>query len=167
MNNQDDEFILVASVGKPIGLKGWAKINSFTRPPENLFNYKNFFIDEDGIKKVFKIKKFSKSGRNYIFKMESFNSLEEIERFKNKEIFINSKDLPELKENEFYWKDLIGKEVELENGTFVGVVTEIIETGSDDVLVVEKENQKELIPFNFGEVIKKVSGDLIIVDWHI
>ena len=166
MNNQDDEFILVASVGKPIGLKGWAKVNSFTRPPENLFNYKNFFIDEDGTKKVFKIKKFSKSGKNYIFKIESFNSLEEIERYKNKEIFINSKDLPKLKENEFYWKDLIGKEVKLENGTFVGVVTEIIETGSDDVLVVEKENKKELIPFNFGEVIKKVSGDLIIVDWH-
>ena len=101
-----------------------------------------------------------------IFKIESFNSLEEIERYKNKEIFINSKDLPKLKENEFYWKDLIGKEVELENGTFVGVVTEIIETGSDDVLVVEKENKKELIPFNFGEVIKKVSDDLIIVDWH-
>ena len=58
MNNQDDEFILVASVGKPIGLKGWAKVNSFTRPPENLFNYKNFFIDEDGTKKVFKIKKY-------------------------------------------------------------------------------------------------------------
>ena len=52
MNNQDDEFILVATVGKPIGLKGWAKVNSFTRPPENLFNYKNFFIDEDGTKKV-------------------------------------------------------------------------------------------------------------------
>ena len=166
MNNQDDEFILVASVGKPIGLKGWAKVNSFTRPTENLFNYKTFFIDEGGTKKVFKIEKFSKSGKNYIFKIESFNSLEEIERYKNKEIFINSKDLPKLKENEFYWKDLIGKEVELENGTFVGVVTEIIETGSDDVLVVEKENKKELIPFNFGEVIKKVSGDLIIVDWH-
>ena len=166
MNNQDDEFILVASVGKPIGLKGWAKVNSFTRPPENLFNYKKFFIDEGGTKKVFKIKKFSKSGKNYIFKIESFNSLEEIERYKNKEIFIKSKDLPKLKENEFYWKDLIGKEVELENGTFVGVVTEMIETGSDDVLVVEKENKKELIPFNFGEVIKKVSGDLIIVDWH-
>ena len=109
-----------------------------------MFNYKNFFIDEDGTKKVFKIKKFSKSGKNYIFKIDSFNSLEEIARFKNKEIFINSKDLPKLKENEFYWKDLIGKEVKLEDGTLIGVVIEMIETGSDDVLVVEKENQKEL-----------------------
>ena len=58
-------------------------------------------------------------------------------------------------------------EVRQIDGTIIGVVIEIIETGSDDVLVVEKNNKKELIPFNFGEVIKKVSGGLIIVDWHI
>ena len=167
MNNQDDEFILVASVGKPVGLKGWAKVNSFTRPPENLFNFKNFFLEVDGVKENTNIDKFSKSGKNYILKVESLDSIEEIERLKNKEIFIKSEDLPKLKENEFYWKDLIGMEVRQIDGTVIGVVVEIIETGSDDVLVVEKNNKKELIPFNFGEVIKEVSDNSIIVDWYI
>ena len=167
MKNQDDEFILVASVGKPVGLKGWAKVNSFTRPPENLFNFKNFFLEVDGDKENINIDKFSKSGKNYILKVESLDSIEEIERLKNKEIFIKSEDLPKLKENEFYWKDLIGMEVRQIDGTFIGVVVEIIETGSDDVLVVEKNNKKELIPFNFGEIIKEVSDDSIIVDWYI
>ena len=167
MNNQDDEFILVASVGKPVGLKGWAKVNSFTRPPENLFNFKNFFLEVDGDKENINIDKFSKSGKNYILKVESLDSIEEIERLKNKEIFIKSEDLPKLKENEFYWKDLIGMEVRQIDGTFIGVVVEIIETGSDDVLVVEKNNKKELIPFNFGEIIKEVSDNSIIVDWYI
>ena len=167
MNNQDDEFILVASVGKPVGLKGWAKVNSFTRPPENLFNFKNFFLDVDGDKENINIDKFSKSGKNYILKVESLDSIEEIERLKNKEIFIKSEDLPKLKENEFYWKDLIGMEVRQIDGTVIGVVVEIIETGSDDVLVVEKNNKKELIPFNFGEIIKEVSDNSIIVDWYI
>ena len=36
-----------------------------------------------------------------------------------------------------------------------------------NVVGEEKENHKELLPFNFGKVIKKVSGNLIIVDWHI
>ena len=90
MKNQDDEFILVASVGKPVGLKGWAKVNSFTRPPENLFNFKNFFLEVDGVKENININKFSKSGKNYILKVESLNSIEEIERLKNKEIFIKS-----------------------------------------------------------------------------
>ena len=167
MNNQDDEFILVASVGKPVGLKGWAKVNSFTRPPENLFNFKNFFLEVDGDKENINIDKFSKSGKNYILKVESLDSIEEIERLKNKEIFIKSKDLPKLKDNEFYWKDLIGMEVRQIDGTVIGVVVEIIETGSDDVLVVEKNNKKELIPFNFGEIIKEVSDNSIIVDWYI
>ena len=99
-------------------------------------------------------------------KFRDFESREDTDKLIGKDLYIEQDQLEKLGENEFYWKDLIGKEVELENGTFVGVVTEIIETGSDDVLVVEKENKKELIPFNFGEVIKKVSGDLIIVDWH-
>jgi len=167
MNNQDDEFILVASVGKPVGLKGWAKVNSFTRPPENLFNFKNFFLEVDGVKENINIDEFSKSGKNYILKVESLNSIEEIERLKNKEIFIKSKDLPKLKDNEFYWKDLIGMEVRQIDGTVIGVVVEIIETGSDDVLVVEKNNKKELIPFNFGEIIKEVSDNSITVDWYI
>mgnify|MGYP001215006063 FL=1 len=167
MKNQDDEFILVASVGKPVGLKGWAKVNSFTRPPENLFNFKNFFLEVDGDKENINIDKFSKSGKNYILKVESLDSIEEIERLKNKEIFIKSEDLPKLKENEFYWKDLIGMEVRQIDGTVIGVVVEIIETGSDDVLVVEKNNKKELIPFNFGEIIKEVSDNSIIVDWYI
>jgi len=167
MKNQDDEFILVASVGKPVGLKGWAKVNSFTRPPENLFNFKNFFLEVDGVKENINIDEFSKSGKNYILKVESLNSIEEIERLKNKEIFIKSKDLPKLKDNEFYWKDLIGMEVRHIDGTFIGIVAEIIETGSDDVLVVEKNNKKELIPFNFGEIIKEVSDNSITVDWYI
>ena len=167
MKNQDDEFILVASVGKPVGLKGWAKVNSFTRPPENLFNFKNFFLEVDGVKENINIDEFSKSGKNYILKVESLNSIEEIERLKNKEIFIKSKDLPKLKDNEFYWKDLIGMEVRQIDRTVIGVVVEIIETGSDDVLVVDKNNKKELIPFNFGEIIKEVSDNSIIVDWYI
>ena len=58
-------------------------------------------------------------------------------------------------------------EVKQIDGTFIGIVAEIIETGSDDVLVVEKNNKKELIPFNFGEIIKEVSDNSITVDWYI
>ena len=58
-------------------------------------------------------------------------------------------------------------EVRQIDGTVIGVVVEIIETKSDDVLVVEKNNKKELIPFNFGEIIKEVSDNSITVDWYI
>ena len=44
MSSQNDEYILVAKIGKPVGLKGWAKVNSYTRPEENLKEYKKFYL---------------------------------------------------------------------------------------------------------------------------
>lgn len=166
MSNQDDKFILVASIGKPIGLKGVAKINSFIRPPKNLFSYKRFYIDANGEKEEIFVSNFSKSGKNSTIKISNINSIEEIEIYKNKDIFIESSELPSLKENEFYWKDLIGKKVKNSNDLFIGVVTEIIETGSNDVLVVTKDKKTELVPFIFDEVVKKVDEIFITVDWE-
>jgi 16S rRNA processing protein RimM len=166
MSNQDDKFILVASIGKPIGLKGVAKINSFTRPQKNLFSYKRFYIDANGEKEEIFVSNFSKSGKNSTIKISNINSIEEIEIYKNKDIFIESSELPSLKENEFYWKDLIGKKVKNSNDLFIGVVTEIIETGSNDVLVVTKDKKTELVPFIFDEVVKKVDEIFITVDWE-
>ena len=44
MSSQNDEYILVARIGKPVGLKGWAKVNSYTRPEDNLKEYKKFYL---------------------------------------------------------------------------------------------------------------------------
>ncbi len=167
MSNQDDKFILVGSIGKPIGLKGLAKVNSFTRPPENLFLYKNFYIESKGIKEYVKINQFSKSGKNSTIKISSVNTIEEIELFKNKNIFIKSSELPILENNQFYWKDLIGKKVKKTDDVLIGTVTEIMETGSNDVLVVTEGKKSELIPFIFKDVIKEVDDEFIIVEWEI
>ena len=141
MKSQNDEYILVGKVGKPIGLKGWAKINSYTRPEENIGNYESFF--QGSKKKPISIESSKKSGKNLIIKFKSIDTREDIEILKNNDLFIKAIDLPELKDNEFYWKDLIGKEVEHLDGTHIGKVIEILETGSDDVLVIEKDNKKE------------------------
>ena len=47
MTYQDDDFILVGNFGRPIGLKGSIKLNSFTRPPENIKSYNSFFMKEN------------------------------------------------------------------------------------------------------------------------
>ena len=46
MTYQDDDFILVGNFGRPIGLKGSIKLNSFTRPPENIESYNSFVRKE-------------------------------------------------------------------------------------------------------------------------
>jgi len=94
--------------------------------------------------------------------------------FTNVEISVDSAQLPELPLGEFYWRDLIGMSVITDKGYNLGVVDDLMETGSNDVLVV-KANKKDafgqserLIPFLTDSVIKEVKYEekQITVDWE-
>ena len=165
MSSQNDEYILVAKIGKPVGLKGWAKVNSFTRPEENLKKYKKFYLGKQ--KKIIQQEFVKKSGKTLILKFKDINSIEEIEMLKNIDLFINALDLPKLKKNEFYWKDLIGMEVISTKGDRFGKVIEMIEAGSRDVMRIKDKNNKKsiLIPFEFGVFVEEVKNNQILVNW--
>ena len=87
MTYQDDDFILVGNFGRPIGLKGSIKLNSFTRPPENIESYNSFFMKECSQFVELEVKKITTSGKNLIIFLNNCNSLEEAEK-NNKDIFL-------------------------------------------------------------------------------
>lgn len=91
----------------------------------------------------------------------------------NCEIAILPEQMDALPEDEFYWRDLIGCEVVNTTGYNMGIVDQIVETGSNDVLLV-KANAKDsfgkverMIPFVPEQFIKTVDvqGKQILVDW--
>ncbi|EBX6544902.1 ribosome maturation factor RimM, partial [Salmonella enterica subsp. enterica serovar Larochelle] len=91
----------------------------------------------------------------------------------NCEIVVDSSQLPALEEGDYYWKDLMGCQVVTTEGYGLGKVIDMMETGSNDVLVI-KANLKDafgikerLVPFLDGQVIKKVdlATRTIEVDW--
>ena len=71
------------------------------------------------------------------------------------EIFINEDQLDVLEANQFYWNELIGLTAYLNNGKKIGIVSDIIETGSNDVLVIKGE-EEILVPYVFGESVMDV-----------
>ena len=62
------------------------------------------------------------------------------------ELFIPQSELPDLDENTYYWFDLIGIEVYTKTKEFLGRIESIIETGSNDVYVVKRNEKEVLIP---------------------
>ena len=169
MTYQDDDFILVGNFGRPIGLKGSIKLNSFTRPPENIKSYNSFYLKEENSYIELEVKKITTSGKNLIIFLNNCSSLEEVEKsFKGKEIFIPRSSLPKT-EGKFYWNDLIGLEVIIQSSKkSLGKVHSLIETGSNYVLVIKNPNQEDiLIPFVMKQVILKVTEKSIHVDWEI
>ena len=147
--------IIIAKVQAHHGLNGWVKVYSFSETKKKLCDYNYFFILDNGeyIKLDLEESKIDKSLK---LKFKNYDSREDVEKFIDQDLFIGVEQLAKLNNNEFYWKDLIGLEVFLDNEQKVGNVSDIIETGANDVLVITG-NKNFLVPYIYGESIKSVN----------
>lgn len=161
---QDSEKILIAKIQAHQGLNGWLKIYSYSESIEKFSKYKYFFVLKN--KKYIRLDvEDSLINKSIKIKFKNFNSREDSNDYIGKDIYISEDQLDKLKENQFYWNDLIGLNVYLDNEEKIGVVTDMIETGSNDVLVIKGDNEI-LIPYIFGESVKNViiEENKIIID---
>ena len=71
-------------------------------------------------------------------KFKNFSLREHSNEYIGKNLYIDREQLVALDENQYYWNDLIGLDVYLDEGEQIGVVNDIIETGSNDVLVIKE-----------------------------
>ncbi len=78
-------------------------------------------------------------GDKLIVRFDGFDSIEDARKLKDFELFMNLDELPELKNGEYYFYQILNSRVYNENGDLLGVVMDIIETGSADVVSVFPE----------------------------
>tara|TARA_B100001540_G_scaffold198415_1_gene174784 strand:- start:165 stop:680 length:516 start_codon:yes stop_codon:yes gene_type:complete len=164
----DQEKLVIGRVSSPHGIKGWLKILSYTDPIENIFSYKSIFLKKSNNFLPFEIEDYSISGKIIRMKLKGIDDRNHSEEIADCEILINRNDLPEISSDSYYWADLIGFQIKKESGEVHGILDSFLETGSNDVMVViGMKNNRNLIPFINGEVIKSVDleSKIIIVDW--
>ena len=94
-----------------------------------------------------------------LLKFKHLNSINDVEKYKGCALLVSTDDLEELEENEFYYFEIIGCEVVTTDGEKIGEISEILETGANDVWVVKRQGQKDaLIPY-IEDVVKDVNID--------
>ena len=169
MPNKD--YIVVGKILNTHGIKGWLIIKSYTHPIENIFEYDLSINSSDGFQEL-EIDEYRILPKKVIIKIKSIETINDTERYINQEIFVSKQDLPVTDKNEYYWHQLIGREVFNENKKRIGLVKSIFPTKSNDVLVLEcpsddKKNEEILIPF-IKDYVLQVSDkeDIIIVKWE-
>ena len=88
------------------------------------------------------------------------------------DIYIDAKDLPKLEDGEFYWSQLEGLKVITKEGVLLGKVSQLMETGANDVLVVRGcegsyDREERLIPYVPDQFVLNIDLDKqeMVVDW--
>lgn len=140
MTESPEKQISIGQFGKAHGVQGWITVTSFTEKPADLFSFDSLSIKGSKENEPFCFQTYSKHSDRFIAKIEGIDDRDSAIYFVNKQIQIHEKCMLELSEDEFYWHQLKGLKVKtFYNGCeqMLGVVESIIETGSNDVMVVK------------------------------
>ena len=158
------QIAVLGYVAAAHGINGWVRIHSLTEPREAIFEYQPWLLG-DSLQEV-RVRQGQIHGKRLIALLQDTDDREQADALVHRRIAVYRDQLPELPADEYYWTDLLGLSVRLEDGRELGVIENMLATGANDVMVVRGERER-LIPFVPGHYVKRVDLDArtVIVDW--
>ena len=149
------ERVAVGRINSPWGVRGHVKVTPFTDNPERLAVGSRVYVD--GTLRAIRDVKSPRGFPCVLF--EGVTGTEGAERLRDALIEIDEADLPALPEGEYYVHDLVGLHVITSDGTEFGEIAEVLETGSNDVYVVRRPGEKDLLVPAIDGVLLEVNID--------
>jgi 16S rRNA processing protein RimM len=145
----------IGRILKTQGFKGKVKVFPYGENPHIFREQSQLYLQKQGRCTVLQVQAVQIQKRSVLLKFLGRDSAEAVQDLLGETIFVNRTDLPKLDQDEYYWFQLIGMELVTETGQRLGILKEILPTGSNDVYVVVEGKREILIPA-IREVIREV-----------
>lgn len=167
--------VCLGRIGAPYGIKGWVKMISFTQPRENLLSYRTFDAGhgDAGSGRTLEMDAGKQHGKGLIAHFVGYDTPEAVRELTGMELSVAADALPDLDVGDYYWHQLTGLKVINRAGLVLGKVDSLLETGANDVLVVEAtddsiDDRQRLLPWLPDQVVINVdlAAGMILVDWE-
>lgn len=176
MKAERSQLSTVGRIGTVYGVHGWVRVHSFTSPPENILDYQPWWLKTSHGVKQTEIVDSKFHGKGLVVLLAGIEDREAAKALAQTEIAVDADDFPLLAVGEYYWHQLEGLQVVSHydgQQTQLGKVKRLLETGANDVLVVQGvkgtdiDNRERLIPYLPDQVVKSVDIEqqVITVDW--
>jgi 16S rRNA processing protein RimM len=136
-------FLVVGKLRRPHGLNGEIIMDVETDFPERLRRGKTVYVGEEH--RPLKIKTIRPQNHARLLSFEEFKDSDQVGVLRNFLVYVKAADLPRLPEGEYYYHQLLNLRVVDEGDQELGVLTDILETGANDVYVVMAPDGSELL----------------------
>ena len=169
-----EQKLIIGKVSGVYGVKGWIKVFSETDPREGITAYNPWYLKQGSNAKAewreVQVEQSRPHAKTVIAKLAGVDDRDAAMQLTGAVIGIEPEQLPVLADDEFYWRELVGLRVINREGIELGTVQRLMETGANDVLVVNRAQQgsrEYLVPWTPGEAIVDVDLEQgrILVDW--
>jgi 16S rRNA processing protein RimM len=142
-----EDLLKVGVITTTHGVRGEVKVFPTTDSAERFLDLDYVLLDTGRELRRLEITNVKFYKNQAILKFKGIDNINDIEMYKGRDLWISREDGLELGEDEYYIADLIGLTVLLEDGTEYGTLKDVMETGANDVYIVEtQEGQEVLLP---------------------
>mgnify|MGYP006273393325 CR=1 FL=1 len=176
MSGGGGDWLLAGRIAGAYGLRGWVRVLSFTDPPDNLFRLRDWRLCNSLGERPIAFAGWREQGRGLVARLDGVDDRAAAEQLRGSEIRIPAAALPPLEEGDYYWRELIGLRAYCCHGgseLLLGEVTQLLETGANDVLVLRPcggsiDRRERLVPWLPGDVVQAVDREAqrLLLRWH-
>lgn len=162
-----EELLQVGVITSTHGVRGEVKVFPTTDDAARFKQLKHVLLDTGREMKPLEIQGVKFFKQFVILKFKGIDNINDIERYKRCPLLVERKDAVELKEDEYFIADMIGIQVETEDGEVFGTLKDVMETGANDVYVIDTEEHGEVLVPAIKECILDVDVENCKMTIHL
>lgn len=151
------EFLEIGQIVNTFGIKGFVKVVPFTDDVKRFDNLKTVYVNTKKEIKEYEIEEVKYHKNMVLIKFKGIDKIEDANLLRESYLKVDRKDSIPLEEDAYFIVDLIGLEVYTEEGTLLGKLEDIFNTGSNDIYVVKDELGKQVLLPAIADVIKEIN----------
>ena len=151
-----ENLLEIGKIVNTHGLRGEVKVVPWTDTPEDFETVESVFVKIKREYKPLTVASVRYQKNNLIVKFKEYDNINDVEVFKGMTLYCDRDELGELPEGVYYIVDLIGLDVVTEDGNRVGVISDVFNTGANDIYDVKREGKKNLLLPVIDEVVKEI-----------
>lgn len=152
-----EDMLRVGVIASTHGVRGEVKVFPTTDDVARFKTLKQVTLDTGKEQIPLEIEHVKFFKNMAILKFKGYDNINDIEKYKSKDLLIPRGQAVELAEDEYFVADLIGLDVVTDEGEPLGTLKDVLETGANDVYIVERPDGKELLLPAIGDCILDVA----------
>ena len=162
-----EDFLKVGVITTTHGVRGEVKVYPTTDEPERFLELDHVLLDTGKEFRDLEIKNVRFFKNLVILKFKGIDNINDIEKYKGHDLWIPREEGQELDEDEYYIADLLGLHVILDDGTEFGTLKNVMETGANDVYIIDTNAHGEVLVPAIRECIQDIDLEKNTMTIHL
>lgn len=162
-----EDLLQVGVITTTHGVRGEVKVFPTTDDPARFKKLKKVILDTGKEKLDLEVAGVKFFKNMVILKFKGLDNINDVERYRQKSLYVTRENAVKLKKNEYFIADLIGLSVTSDEGEELGEIADVLQTGANDVYVIKTPEGEEILLPAIKDCVKAVDVEAGTIEVHL